>query len=50
MFWCSVVLGFVASVLGKMPVKGFVIINIVIVITITVIVDIIDINIHGASI
>lgn len=49
MFWCSVVLGFVASVLGKMPVKGFVI-NIVIVITITVIVDIIDINIHGASI
>ena len=51
MFWCSAALGFVARVLGKMPVKGFVIINIIIVIIITIIVNIIDImNILGFSI
>ena len=51
MLWCSAVLGFVARVLGKMPVKGFVIINIIIVIiiTITIIIFIDIINIHVSS-
>ena len=48
MLWCSAVLGFVARVLEKMPVQGFVFINIIIIIiiitiTIIIIIDIINI-------
>ena len=52
MLWCSAVFGFVARVLGKMPVKGFVIINIITVITIitiTIIIFIEIINIHVST-
>ena len=49
MLWCSAVLGFVARVLEKMPVQGFVFINIIIIIIITItiiiIIDIININV-----
>ena len=50
--WCSAIIGFVARVLGKIPVKGFVFINIIIVniiITITIIIIIDIINIHVSS-
>ena len=52
MLWSSAVLGFVARILGKVPVKGFVFNNIIIsiiiiIITIIIIIDII--NIHVSS-
>ena len=51
MLWFSAVLGFVSRVLEKMPVKGFVCINIIVIIIITInIIIIIDIiNIHVSS-
>ena len=52
MLMCSALLGFVATVLGKMSVKGFFFINIIIVIiiikiTIVIIIDIINIHISS---
>ena len=36
MLWCSAVLGFLARVLGKMLVKGFVFIDIIVIIIATI--------------